>query len=222
MKFGRKMILVDYEASKDNLNNNNNYNFSEEKIPRNNTVNRENVTESAAFSFLDREMSDILNLKNISDFDKWKLYRQTLEKSLFHIRSKQQNEIDEAKKFDDALAHIRSKNTDPSIIVQRNIVKQMKPRTIIAKRKISVVNKNPGDISKINTSTTLARRVSTPIEISSDNSDEYLTPVRPFRKLRSRDSKGRVKSKQPSKTAEAIFSKWEQTGASSSHGVNFD
>lgn len=217
MKFGRKMVLVDYETSKNNFNN-----IKPENVSINNIVSQVNPTESVAFSLLDREMTDILNLKNISDFEKWKLYRQTLEKSLFHIRTKQQSEINEAKKFDEALSHISRGDTDPRVTVQRNIIKQMKPRTIIAKRKISSINRNIGATSKTPTSTTVAR-LAPPIELSSDDSLEYSTPSRLIenkRRLRTRDSKGRAKK--PSKTSEAIFANWEQLGASSSHGLNFD
>lgn len=199
MKLGRKMVLVDYDDAKNKCSEKNkNENVDILNHSSNNAViSQDNVTESLALSFLDREMTDILNQKNISDFDKWKLYKQ---RSLFYIRNKQQNEIDEAKKFNDALA----RTIKPNVVIQRSIIKQMKPRTIVTKRKI---NKNAIPVI-------VAKRVPDPILVSSD-SDEYLTPTRSvdqMRKFRTRKSLGVVKKKRrtPSKTTEAIFSKWEQ------------
>lgn len=214
MKHARKMVLVDFDkVSEDNSEN-------LKTSPDDTASNENHDDENLALSFLDLEMNNILGRKDLSDNDKWRLYSQALERHLFHIRSKQQNEANDIKQFNGMLNNIhdiRTKvlNTPKNAGVQQSVLKVMKNlRTKIPKKKIRKTKKKVpiANVDRISLDSGSPFIRSRHISISSDD-DELFENCRSGAVLKKtpqlRNSKGRF-VKKSKKTTERIFSNWER------------
>lgn len=208
MKYGRKMVLLDYNSHE---NQPQQQNINEKSFINTSSVD---TSQNLVLSFLDQDMKTILNRTDITDIEKWRLYNEALSRYLFHIRKQQADKTEEANLLKNSIAALQT-----NVHVHRNIIKpRINRTTVIAKKKRkSHVNINTGEpIASTSTLASVASAAAEPVvfDISSDDSGEYVTPSkrRSFRTLRNRDvSKGtpEIRNKKPSKTSESIFSNWE-------------
>lgn len=95
MKYGKKMILVDYDSGLEN-------NTQQKQQSNDLVISHEKYKPSSSnllLTFLDDEMTRVLNSKNISDLDKARLYVQVMNKYLFFKKDQNDNsEISQIKK----------------------------------------------------------------------------------------------------------------------------
>lgn len=234
MKHCRKMVLVDYDQEVEKVNKILNDKQTTESVPN---INHKLSDEASSItlSVLDSDMNNILNQKNLSDIDKWKLYSKVLERYLFHIRNKQQSEENQEKQFNDILNNLKDLNSTISKtpihlpkqnkknIKKRNIFKQIARRRNPAKKIVQNIA-TPNSIISVYSDDSENFISDNEDENNSDVEEEENVTTRKKNKNKKspkyeyrRNSKGRLKRDTLVKTAETIannlenynFQNWE-------------
>lgn len=207
MKHTRKMVLVDYDREVEKVNNNLKNKETANSVP--DIICQKSSDESSlALSFLDNEMNNILNQKNLSDSDKWRLYSQVLERYLFYMRNKQQLEENHEKQFIDILNNLKHVNSvisntpNKKIIIKSHKYPKNKHKKKATPNSAITVDTNE---SEINISDDDDNDNSSDIEIventpTTSKQKNKSSPTYQYR----RDSRGRLKRNTLYKTAQSI------------------